>query len=77
MPQASRYSDEQVEILLTELSAVLDKHRTPTDLALMVLGNMITHVINTSVAPEQRQTLANSFSAALLSSVRAADSDSH
>ncbi len=74
MPQASRYSDEQVETLLTELSAVLDKHRTPTDLALMVLGNMITHVINTSVAPEQRRTLANSFSEALLSSVRATDS---
>jgi len=74
MPQASRYKDEQVETLLTELSAVLDKHRTPTDLALMVLGNMITHVINTSVAPEQRLILANSFSEALLSSVRATDS---
>lgn len=74
MPQASRYSDEQVETLLTELSAVLEKHRTPTDLALMVLGNMITHVINTSVAAEQRQTLANSFGEALMSSVRATDS---
>ncbi|WP_413737905.1 YejL family protein [Sodalis sp. RH21] len=74
MPQASRYSDEQVETLLSELSAVLEKHRTPTDLSLMVLGNMITHVINTSVAPEQRKTLANSFGEALLSSVRTTDS---
>ncbi len=39
----------------------------------MVLGNMITHVINTSVSPEQRKTLARSFSEALLSSVREAD----
>ncbi|QWA09413.1 YejL family protein [Sodalis ligni] len=73
MPQASRYSDEQIETLLNELSAVLAKHHTPTDLSLMVLGNMITHVINTSVSPEQRKTLARSFSEALLSSIREPD----
>ncbi len=73
MPQSSRYSDEQVETLLAELAAVLEKHRTPTDLSLMVLGNMITHVINTSVAAEQRKPLARSFGEALLSSVREPD----
>lgn len=73
MPQASRYSDEQVETLLSELSVVLEKRRTPIDLSLMVLGNMITHMINTSVAPEQRKTLANSFGEALLSSIRTTD----
>lgn len=69
MPQASRYTDEQVETLLNELSSVLAKHHTPTDLSLMVLGNMITHVINTSVAPEQRKALARSFGEALMSSI--------
>lgn len=73
MPQASRYSDELVETILSELSAVLAKHRTPTDLSLMVMGNMITHVINTSVAPEQRKALARSFGEALLSSVQEPD----
>ena len=64
MPQISRYSDEQVEDLLTELAAVLEKHHAPTDLSLMVLGNMVTNLINTSVAPAQRQTLARSIAQA-------------
>lgn len=69
MPQHSRYSDERVEQLLSELVNVLEKHKTPTDLSLMVLGNMVTNLINTSVAPAQRQAIAKSFAQALQSSV--------
>lgn len=71
MPQSSRYSDAQVEQLLSELVNVLEKHHAPTDLALMVLGNMVTNLLNTSIAPAQRQALARSFAAALQSSVKA------
>jgi uncharacterized protein len=70
MPQSSRYSDEHVEQLLSELVNVLEKHHTPTDLSLMVLGNMVTNLINTSVSPAQRQTLARSFAEALQASIR-------
>ena len=42
---------------------------SPTDLSLMVLGNMVTNLINTSIAPAQRQAIANSFARALQSSV--------
>ena len=69
MPQISRYSDEQVEQLLAELLNVLEKHKAPTDLSLMVLGNMVTNLINTSIAPAQRQAIANSFARALQSSI--------
>ena len=69
MPQHSRYSDEHVEQLLSELVNVLEKHKAPTDLSLMVLGNMVTNLINTSVAPAQRQAIAKSFAQALQSSV--------
>ncbi|MGG2141424.1 YejL family protein [Symbiopectobacterium sp. RP] len=69
MAQLSRYSDELVEQVLSELVSVLGKHRTPTDLSLMVLGNMVTNLINTSVAPEQRQVLARSFADALQASI--------
>ena len=65
MPQKSRYSDEQVEQLLAELVSVLEKHHTPTDLSLMVLGNMVTNLINTSIAPAQRMLIADSFVHAL------------
>ena len=69
MPQISRYSDEQVEQLLAELLNVLEKHKAPTDLSLMVLGNMVTNLINTSIAPAQRQAIANPFARALQSSI--------
>lgn len=51
MPQISRYSDQQVEQLLSELTNVLESHKAPVDLSLMVLGNMVTNLINSSVAP--------------------------
>ena len=70
MPQISRYSDEHVEQLLNEMLNVLEKHKAPTDLSLMVLGNMVTNLINTSVAPAQRKVLARSFAEALQASVR-------
>ncbi len=69
MPQISRYSDEHVEQLLNEMLNVLEKHKAPTDLSLMVLGNMVTNLINTSIAPAQRQAIANFFARALQSSV--------
>ncbi|EFW5511233.1 DUF1414 domain-containing protein [Shigella flexneri] len=69
MPQISRYSNEQVEQLLAELLNVLEKHKAPTDLSLMVLGNMVTNLINTSIAPAQRQAITNSFASALQSSI--------
>lgn len=69
MPQISRYSDEHVEQLLNEMLNVLEKHKAPTDLSLMVLGNMVTNLINTSVAPAQRQAIAKSFARALQSSI--------
>ncbi|NUU67470.1 YejL family protein [Enterobacteriaceae bacterium BIT-l23] len=69
MPQTSRYSDERVEALLSELVEVIEKHRAPTDLSLMVLGNMVTNLINSSVAPNQRRILARSFAEALNSSI--------
>lgn len=70
MPQSSRYSDEHVEQILSELATVLEKNRAPTDLSLMVLGNMVTNLINTSVAPTQRKAIAGSFAGALQASIR-------
>lgn len=65
MPQLSRYSDEHVEQLLSELLSVLEKHKAPTDLSLMVLGNMVTNLINTSVAPAQRQAIARALQSSI------------
>lgn len=70
MPQSSRYPDEHVEQLLSELVSILESHATPIDLSLMVLGNMITNLINTSIAPAQRQAITHTFTEALQASIR-------
>ena len=75
MPQSSRYSDERVEQLLAEMAQILQKDKAPTDLSLMVLGNMVTNLITSDVAPAQRRSLARSFSDALQASVR--DDNAH
>lgn len=75
MPQSSRYSDARVEQLLAQLAQILEKDKAPTDLSLMVLGNMVTNLINTDIAPAQRRSLARSFAEALQSSVR--DDNAH
>ncbi|CAH0234920.1 hypothetical protein SRABI13_02556 [Erwinia aphidicola] len=69
MAQSSRYSNERVERILAEMVQVLEQNQAPTDLSLMVLGNMVTNLLNTSVAPAQRQHMARSFAEALLASV--------
>ncbi|SPP31437.1 hypothetical protein ARAF_0563 [Arsenophonus endosymbiont of Aleurodicus floccissimus] len=69
MPQSSRYSDEQIEHLLLELVKVLEKYKAPTDLSLIVLGNMVANLINTTVTLTQHKTIAESLAQALLASV--------
>ncbi|MBY6185203.1 DUF1414 domain-containing protein [Marinobacter hydrocarbonoclasticus] len=69
MAIVSKYSNEQVEELLHELLLVLEKHKTPTDLALMALGNAATVLINSKVSPAMRAPLAEQFAAALKASV--------
>ncbi|GAA5645385.1 MULTISPECIES: YejL family protein [Vibrio] len=69
MPITSKYSDEQVEKILTEVAAVLDKHNASAELSLMIVGNIATNVLNQSVAPSQRKAIAEKFAQALVSSV--------
>ncbi len=70
MPQLSRYTDQQIEEVLTELAKVLETHQAPIDLSLMVLGNMVTNLINSNITPSQRYKLAKSFSDALFASIK-------
>lgn len=69
----SKYTTEQIEQMLKEVVSVLDQHKAPTDLALMVLGNATTALLNSRVAPSQRESLAKSFSQALVNSVDTSD----
>ncbi|CAM2805229.1 MULTISPECIES: YejL family protein [Vibrio] len=69
MPITSKYSDEKVETILTEIAAVLDKHNASPELSLMIAGNVATNVLNQNVAASQRKAIAEKFSQALMSSL--------
>ncbi|ELP5728817.1 YejL family protein [Vibrio vulnificus] len=70
MPITSKYTDEQVESILTEIGAVLDKHGATPELSLMIAGNIATNVLNQRVAASQRKLIAEKFAQALISSLQ-------
>ncbi|MFY2509189.1 DUF1414 domain-containing protein [Vibrio pectenicida] len=69
MPITSKYSDNTVETILSEVAAVLDKHGAGPELSLMIAGNIATNVLNQNVNASQRKALAEKFAQALLSSI--------
>lgn len=66
----SKYSNIQVESLIAEILAVLEKHKAPTDLSLMALGNCVTNLLERKVPSESRKTVAEQFAKALAQSVK-------
>ena len=70
MPITSRYSNEQVEILVNELLTVLQRQKAPVDLSLIAIGNLTTHLITGRLPLTQQGTIADSFATALLQSIK-------
>ena len=68
----SKYQDKQIDAILNDMIAVLEKHQAPLDLSLIVLGNMTTNLLPGSVGKQQQQVLAQAFSDALLNSIKTA-----
>ena len=66
----SQYQDKHVDAVINDMIAVLEKHQAPLDLSLMVLGNMVTNLLNAQVGESQRVALAQVFSKALMDSVK-------
>jgi uncharacterized protein YejL (UPF0352 family) len=69
MPITSKYSDQKIEMLLTEIAAVFDKHEAPPELVLMIAGNIATNVLNQNIPGAQRKAIAEKFAQALMSSI--------
>lgn len=69
MPQQSRYANEQFETLLNKVLLTLEENNADRDLSLMILGNAITHILNTQVAPTQRKAMAEQFASVLQKSI--------
>ena len=68
----SKYQDKQIDVVLNDMIAVLEKHQAPLDLSLIVLGNMTTNLLTGSLGKQQQKVLAQAFSEALLNSINTA-----
>ena len=68
----SKYQDKQIDAILNDMIAVLEKHQAPLDLSLIVLGNMTTNLLTGSVGKQQQPVLAQAFADALLNSIKTA-----
>jgi uncharacterized protein YejL (UPF0352 family) len=69
MPITSKYSDKQVEAILAEIAAILEKNEANAELTLMLVGNIATNVLNQDIPKAQRKAIAKTFSDALIASV--------
>lgn len=68
----SKYQDKQIDAILNDMIAVLEKHQAPLGLSLIVLGNMTTNLLTGSLGKQQQKVLAQAFSEALLNSINTA-----
>ena len=73
MPIQSKYSSQKIETILDQVMDVLHNNDVSVDLSLMVLGNSITHVINSQVPVSQRKTISEKFVKALSASINSED----
>ncbi len=69
MIKQSKFKDNQVNVILNDIVTVLERHQATTDLSLIVLGNMVTRLLNNNVGKQQRKVLAQAFSDALTQSI--------
>ncbi|OBW93769.1 DUF1414 domain-containing protein [Gallibacterium genomosp. 3] len=72
MAAHSKYSNKEIEALMNEMISTLEKHQAPIDLSLIVLGDMVSNLLLSSVKESQRLPLAKAFSQALLNSLETA-----
>ncbi|HIF9278406.1 TPA: DUF1414 domain-containing protein [Photobacterium damselae] len=70
MPITSKYSTKQVEKIIDEVFDVLEKNQVSPELALMIVGDVATNVINSNVPAGQRQAIAEKFAFALQSTIK-------
>ncbi|TCK01475.1 hypothetical protein EV694_0086 [Volucribacter psittacicida] len=70
MAKTSKYTDQQINPILAEMIAVLEKHQASVDLSLVLLGNMTSNLLINNMGEKQRVALAQAFAKALLDSVQ-------
>ena len=61
----SKYTNAEIEALLEQMLSVLQQANATPDLALMILGNCTSHVLNHNVPEAMREAMVQHFCQAL------------
>lgn len=69
MPIVSKYDQDRQDQLIDSILDILANDKAPNDLALMTLGNVVTHILQEHVPANKRQAIAKQFGQILLQSV--------
>lgn len=70
MPFISKYSDHDIETLINQILNTLKEKNASTEMSLMVLGDAVSHIINTNIAPLHKKELAQKFCTVLTESIK-------
>lgn len=61
MPITSKYTNQKIEQIISDVFDVLEKHDASAELALMVVGNIATNIINADVPASKKKKLPSNF----------------
>lgn len=70
MAQRSKYSDAQVNAIAAEMIGILENHKAPADLALIILGNLASNILTANVPVAQREAVAQAFANSLINAIK-------
>ncbi len=70
MPIISKYSNKKIEQILDDMYDVFEKHQANPELALMIVGDLATNILNSDVPKANRKIIAEKFAQALLTTIK-------
>lgn len=68
MPAKSRYTNDEFELIMQDVLKVLEQHKVSHDLSIMVLGNLVSSIIQNKIPKDARPIMIDKFCTALKTS---------
>ncbi|MCU4674502.1 DUF1414 domain-containing protein [Catenovulum sp. 2E275] len=70
MSQTSKFSDNDLEKVITAIKIAIEVQKAPATLSMMALGETLADIIKNNFKPEQQASIAAQFSRALQDSIK-------
>ncbi len=70
MSQTSKYSNQDLDKVITAIKVAIEAQKAPATLSMMALGETLADIIKHNFKAEQHQSIAAQFSKALQDSIK-------